>query len=426
MSEPQPFAGITVVEFGQFVAVPYTAQLLADGGAHVIKVEPLEGEPTRSNSRAIDGFSRMFLGRNRGKHSLPLNLRHPEAARVIEALVSRADVVLTNMRPGLAAELGLDYEALATRHPRLIVGNVTAFGEKGPDAGLAGMDLVVQARSGLMAMNGGMRDGRPVAEGSPISDYMAAALLAFGVSSALLRRERTGSGGKVDVALLMAALVMQNNLIARLDRFDAEPHAEYARWLAEARASGVPYAEQAARTLTPRLPGMTAVYYRTYSTEDSAIAVACASQRLRRQLLVAAGLEDPGLDGAVPENELQAHYDALCERMEAIFAAKTTAEWETILREHGIPASGVRFPFELIDDEQAEANEMVISRDHPSAGPFRVLGRALTLDGDGFVPAAMPLPFGSETAAILEAAGFTPEEIDALVESGAVGRRDGP
>ena len=114
----QPFAGLEVVEFGQFIAVPFCAQLLAEGGAHVIKVESLEGDPVRNLAPLAPGETRHFISRNRGKHTLPLDLRHPGARPVIDRLVARADVVLTNFRPGLAEEIGLDYASLAPRHPR--------------------------------------------------------------------------------------------------------------------------------------------------------------------------------------------------------------------------------------------------------------------------------------------------------------------
>src|SRR5256712_13131972 len=147
----RPFAGIEVVEFGQFIAVPFCAQLLAEGGARVIKIEALEGDPVRQLAPLAPGETRHFLSRNRGKRSLPLDWRHPRAKSVIERLLARADVVLTNFRPGLAEEFGLDFASLAPRFPRLVVGSVSAFGRRGPDALLAGMDLVVQARTGLMA-----------------------------------------------------------------------------------------------------------------------------------------------------------------------------------------------------------------------------------------------------------------------------------
>src|SRR5215510_928367 len=227
MDPSRPFAGIEVVEFGQFIAVPFCGQLLAEGGARVIKVESLEGDPVRHLAPVAPGESRHFVSRNRGKHSLPLDLKHPDARRILDALLARADVVLINMRPGLAAELGVEYEQLAPRHPRLIVGTVTAFGAHGPDAPLAGMDFVVQARSGLMVTGGKVKDGLPTSGDTPIADYMAAALLAFGVASALYRRERTGRGGRVDTSLLMAALALQNNLMIRVESVDGPRHDEF-------------------------------------------------------------------------------------------------------------------------------------------------------------------------------------------------------
>ena len=420
MSEEQPFAGITVLEFGQFVAVPYGAQLLADGGAHVIKIEPHEGEAARNTGYRWGDVTRHFLARNRGTHSLPLALRHEQAPAILDAILAKTDVVLTNLRPGLAAQFGLDYDSLAERYPRIIVGNVSAFGEEGPDAGLPGMDQVVQAFSGLMAMNGGMRGGRPIAEGSPISDFMCAALLAYGVASALYRRTRTGRGGRVDTSLLMSALILQNNLMIRVDDGDAANHANYLQWLAEARAGGVPYVEQAAHAPSSRPARLVSLYYRTFTTKDSALAIACPSAGLRRRLLSVLGFEDPSLDPNLPEEQRHAHDHELQEAFESLFASETTEHWEKLLRENGIPASRVRFPTELIDNEQAAANDLFVHSVNPEAGPFTVLGRALKLDEDGFAPAPFPAPFRSETRDILAWAGLSPDAIEDAITGGAV------
>src|SRR5256885_14116822 len=195
MDNARPFAGIEVVEFGQFIAVPFCAQVLSEGGANVIKVESVEGDPVRQLAPLTPGETRHFVSRNRGKRSLPLDVRHPSARRVVERLVARADVVLTNFRPGLAAELGLDWATLAPRYPRLVVGNVSAFGRRGPAARLAGMDLVVQARSGLMAASGRIQDGVPTGGENPAADYMCAMLLPICVASAQLRRGGPRAGG---------------------------------------------------------------------------------------------------------------------------------------------------------------------------------------------------------------------------------------
>jgi len=420
----RPFDGVTVLEFGHFIAVPWAGQVLADGGAHVVKVEPLEGEPSRHIAPLGDGESRHFLIRNRGKHALPLDLRHPDAREILDALLARADVVLANMRPGLAAELGLEYEQLAPRFPRIVVGTVTAFGAQGPDAALAGMDYVVQARSGLMVTGGRMKDGLPATGESPIADYMAAALLAFGVASALYRRERTGRGGRVDTSLLLAALALQNNLMVRVQALDGPRHEEFRAWLAGARSGGVPFAEQVERMPRNRVVAAQAIYVRTYATKDAALAIACGSPSLRRKFIAAVGHTDPGLDGTIAD--LDAHYAELKRAVEATMASRTTREWQELLEARGVPASGVALPVEILDDEQPAANGMFHRFEHPTVGPMTVLGPPLRVDDAGFVPGPPTPPFGSEARAILEWAGFAEPDVRRLLDGGAVraaGRR---
>ena len=415
----QPFAGVTVLELGQFVAVPWAGQGLADGGAHVIKVEPPEGEPSRHIAPLVPGESRHFVIRNRGKHALPLDLKHPDAREILDALLARADVVLINMRPGLAAELGVEHEQLAPRFPRLIVGSVTAFGPRGPDAALAGMDMVVQARSGLMVTGGKMNaDGLPTTGESPIADYMAAALLAFGVAAALFRRERTGRGGRVDTSLLQSALSLQNNLMVRVENVDGPRHADFRKWLGEARRAGVPFVEQAERMPRNRPVAMAAVYYRTYATKDAALAVACGSPSLRRKFITALGHEDPALAGGV--DDVDAHYAKLKRAVEATVASRTTEEWQALLARAGVPASRVALPLEILDDAQPAANGMFARQDHPTLGPLTVFGPPVRLDDSGFVAAPPTPPFGSESRAILEWAGFAHRDVDRLLSGGAV------
>jgi len=422
MSDEQPFAGVTVLELGHFVAVPWAGQVLADGGAHVIKIEPPEGEPSRHIAPLAPGESRHFVIRNRGKHSLPLDLKHRDAREILDALLARGDVVLINMRPGLAAELGVEYEQLAPRHPRLIVGSVTAFGPRGPDAALAGMDIVVQARSGLMVTGGKMKDELPTTGESPIADYMAAALLAFGVASALFRRERTGRGGRVDTSLLQSALALQNNLMIRVENVDGPRHADFREWLGEARRSGVPFVEQVERMPRNRPVAMAAIYYRTYATRDAALAVACGSPSLRRKFIAAVGHKDPALAGGVAD--VDAHYATLKRAVEGTIASRTTQEWAAILAAAGVPGSRVALPLEILDDAQPAANAMFARQDHPALGPLTVFGPPVRLDSDGFV-AGPPTPaFGSETRALLAWAGFAERDVDRLLAGGAVSRAD--
>ena len=415
MVSQQPFDGVRVVEFGQFVAVPFAAQLLAEGGAHVIKIEALGGDPTRRLRPLAPGETRTFLSRNRGKHSLPLALRDPGAKPVIDALLARADVALMNFRPGLAEKLDLDAVTLSERFPRLIVGTVTAFGKEGPDAGYAGMDIVVQARSGLMAANGRIVDNRP-APGDPVSaDYMCAMTLAFGVSAALLRRERTGRGGCVDTSLMQAAMTLANNQLVRSEEQDGARHRAVLEKLAEQRAAGVSYVDQLAGMPSVRALPLMKVYFRTYETADAVIAIACGSHSLRVKFIGVVGLADPGLD-AVDDSELGAHYDVLMAKIEAVLRSQPSAEWIDVLHEAGVPVSLVKFPLELFDDPQAEANGMFHTLEHPSVGEVKMLSPPVRLEEDGFTPGAPTAALGSETESILLELGFSQTQIDELVD----------
>jgi crotonobetainyl-CoA:carnitine CoA-transferase CaiB-like acyl-CoA transferase len=415
----KPFAGVKVIEFGQFIAVPYCAMLLAQGGADVIKVESLEGDPVRHLAPLAPGETRHYISRNRGKHALPLSLKHPSAAAIIDRLIRDADVVLTNLRPGLAADLGLDYETLSARYPRLVVGNVTAFGEQGPDAGLAGMDLVVQGRSGLMASNGKVRDGLPMAGEAPIIDYMCATQLAFGIASALLRREHTGRGGEVDVSLLMAGMALQNNLVLRVEAVDGPVHKEVLSELETARRNGASFVEQALIPPSARVNYMSSVYYRTYRTKDSVVAIASGSPALQRKFMLAIGVVDRAHSQPITERADQAaHYARLQVECEDALATRTTAEWKRIFNEHGVPAGDVKFPMELPEDEQALANGMFADVEHPTLGTIRVLAHPVSLDGGGFDSGLPTAEFGSESRAILAEHGFGPDEIDRFLAEG--------
>ena len=410
----RPFAGIDVVEFGQFIAVPFCAQLLAEGGARVTKIESLEGDPVRQLAPLPGGDTRHFLSRNRGKRSLPLDLRHPRAKTVIDALLARADVVLTNFRPGLAEEFGLDAASLAPRFPRLVVGSVSAFGRHGPDALLAGMDLVVQARTGLMASLGKVEEGVPASGEAPVADYICALSLAFGIAAALLRRERTGRGGEVSAALMMAALVAQNNSMVRVESVDGPDHATVRARVRELRAAGRSFEEQAAVVTSARTPAMLQVYYRTYATKDDVVGIACVSPGLQRTFMDVLGLKDDA-----PRNgdraELERYYADLGRRCEKVLASRTAAEWKPLFDARGVPGAAVRFSTELFDDEQARANGFFHDLPHPVLGSVRVLAPPVKLDGDGFQPGAPTPPFASQTRAILGELGFDTPTIDALI-----------
>lgn len=397
-----PFAGITVVEVGRFVSVPFCAQMLADGGARVIKVEPLEGDPYRSTHPVAPGESRQFLIKNRGKESLPLDFAAPDGRAVLERLIAGADVVLANLSPRAARRNGLDYESVRALRPDVVFGTVTGFGRRGPDADLAGMDVVAQARSGLLAALGAERDGVPHHSEVQAADYAASLLLFGGIASALYVRQATGGGQEVAVSLLGGALTLQNNMLFHLEQHDGWRQRFVERDLPALRRAGADGvevdAERARRRPDP--PSHTA-HYRVFAAADGHVAVGAGSPATRAALL-----RELGGGEATSLEELP---------LEALFAQRTVVQWRDALQAAGVPVADVRRVDEMPFDEHVLTEELVVRVEHPDLGPVRVLGAPIELSGTPFV-AGRPSPgFGAHTRSILAELGFDQAHIDDLV-----------
>lgn len=407
-----PFEGLTVVEFGQFVVVPFTAQLLADAGARVIKVEPLAGDNYRAWDDGIgETESRQYLIKNRGKESVAIDLGHERAPEVVRALVASADVVLVNLSPAAVRRRGLDYDTLRAINPRVVYGAATAYGQVGPEAPLPGMDVVVQARSGLLSSLGAQVDGVPLHSEVQVADYSAALLLFGGIASALYARERTGAGQRVDVSLLAGALTVQNNSLSHVHEHD-----DWRRHFVEERLpalrqdgasrSGI---ERERRELRSDPPLHTA-HYRVFRAADGFVAMGAGSAGARRRLA--------GLLGATVE--VADDQEALGRLLEAELPNRTAAEWERVLREADVPVARVRHVEELLFDPQAEAEGLVADFDHPEVGRYRGLGVPIRFSGTPMV-ARKPSPaFAAHTADVLAGCGLDRDLVAELCRSGAV------
>ena len=271
-----PFQDLRVIEFGRFIAAPYCGQLLADGGADVVKVEPLHGDDARRNgTRLSPTEARQYLNKNRGKRSIAVKLSDAGVRRALSVLLERADVVIANFRPGQAAELGLDYETLAKRNPRLVYAENTGFGKRGPSRDLPGMDTVLQAYTGFAPLSGGIP--QPLAD--PVIDYTAALLMAWGIAAALYDRERRGVGQRLDVSLLQAALVIQNNSINHIDAVDGWRE-EFAEYLKDAFREGRSFRDVMAHRETLK-PVIAPPYYGIFEVQDGLLALAANVQDQR-------------------------------------------------------------------------------------------------------------------------------------------------
>ena len=410
--------GIRVLEFSEIIAAPTTGMMLADMGADVIKVEPPWGESWRLNLQLVPLESRGFIAVNRGKRSLPLDLTKPEAREIAHLLVRDMDVVLVNYRPDVPARLGIDYETLAAINPRLVYGEATAFGKRGPHAERPGYDIIAQAVSGLMTNDQKFVDGVPsLYQATPFVDFFTGSSLASGVIAALFARERTGRGQKVETSLLVNALALQGLRSIWIEAVDAERQGDFVGDVQRMREERRPIGEAVDRynAFQGRKAGNQRYYYRTYATADGAIAVGCLSTALRKRLLDILGIDG---DGVLPNTGPS---DADEERMRqavAVIAEKTTAEWVAAFDVAKVPVGPLQFAEELWEDPQVVANDMAVEVEHSLIGKVRMASSFTRMsDTQADLRVASPA-LGEHTDTILSDLDYSESQIKALRRSG--------
>ncbi len=410
------FEGYRILELGQYVAVPYCAELFAHGGADVIKIEPISGDATRSNSEIVPGEGRQYIIKNRGKRGIPIDLGTSEGRAIARRLALSCDVVLSNMRPGLVERLALDYSSLASDNPRIIFGEISGFGAAGPLGGKPAMDVVVQAASGLMISGGAFRDGRPTGHEGFLTDYTAGVLLAFGVAGALLTRERTGRGQKVATSLFQAALTLQHgnaNVIQAVDSWKPE----FVDWLdAEHPPVEAAFDRRRESLASDRW------FWNTYETGDGVVAIA-ASRALQKTLADVLGITDPSLTDPhwVLPDDPRPHIRELTHKAREAALRWRSDELVTALEAVGIPCSRVAFPEQALLGEHARANGFVETFDHPRVGPITMPSAPLSFSESAYTAAQTSAAYGEHTAGVLAEVGFDTSEIEELVAGHIVG-----
>jgi crotonobetainyl-CoA:carnitine CoA-transferase CaiB-like acyl-CoA transferase len=386
--------GITVLDLTRVLSGPYCTMLLADMGARVIKIEqPGKGDDTRAwgppfvrpdahTSRAGDpasgpaaqGESAYFLSINRNKESVTLDFKHAEGRAILDRLIARADVLVENFRPGTLGKLGLDYESLAEKHPRLVYASVSGFGQTGPRSKEPGYDAVIQAEGGLMSITGAA-DGPPFRLGVAIADIVSGMFAAYGVVTALFARERTGRGQMVDVAMLDAC--------AALLTYQA------GNYFASGRVPS---------RLGNRHPSI--VPYETFAASDGDFVLAVGNDELWRRFCDVAGL-DLG-DRFATNRQRVADYDDLRPIVADRLRTRTRRHWIERLTAAGVPCGSVRNLEEVFDDPQLAARHMVTELEHATIGPTRVVGVPIKLsDTPGGLQTAPPV-LGQHTDAVLQ------------------------
>lgn len=413
--------GVRVLDLSEYIAGPIAGEMLADLGADVVKVEPPNGDFWRHTGPVAPGESRGFMGVNKGKRSISLDLKHPDARPVFERAVLSADVLLANYRPGVATRLRVDYETLSALNPRLIYCANTAFGSKGPYRDRAGFDLATQAMAGIMSFEGAGGPPRPVISTSP-TDLSAGMFMAYGVAAALYHRERTGRGQFIETSLFAAGLAIQYRPMFSIEKLDRAPREAVLAAIRRAREEGRRVEEllgdapqqDAARRNNP--------YYRVYETRDSYVALACLNNRLRRVAAAVLGVEDPRVSGAEFDPASVSDEDALVTAayIEAVFTHRTTAEWVAAFDEAGVPCGAVQMSAELFVDPQVAADNLLVEMDHAVLGKVIMANSPLRMSGGETGTRRASPALGQHTREVLGELGYSAGEVAALEQAGAV------
>jgi formyl-CoA transferase/CoA:oxalate CoA-transferase len=393
--------GVRVLDLSRMLAGPYGSMLLADLGAEVIKIEdPEGGDPMRVMGPPFLGPEResaYFLAINRNKKSVAIDLERPEGQAVFHDLCRMADVVWENFRPGVMARLGCAPETLRRLNPRLIVCSISAFGQEGPYREWPAFDLALQAMGGGMGLTG--EAGRPPARmGLPMGDLAGGMFGALAVASALFRRTQTGEGAHFDLSLLDAQVSLLT-YVAQYFWADGQVPGR----VGSGHASVVPY--------------------QAFPTKDGHVVVAVFAEKFWTGFCRAIERPDLAADPRFDSNPKRVERRGeLVPVLEAVFPARTTAEWLVRMQGQGVPAAPINTVDQVVTDPQVLLRQMVVDVEHPTLGRVHTLGTPIkAAGGPEFRPVAPP-GLGEHTDPILRGLlGYPTERIDALRRQGVIG-----
>jgi alpha-methylacyl-CoA racemase len=399
-----PLEGITVLDLTRLAPGPYCTMILADLGADVIKIEE-PGPPTGRRAQQAAGLSPVppprygvdrhspYWALNRNKKSLGLNLKHDDARQIFYQLAERTDVVVEEFRPGVAKRLGIDYDTLRQRNPRLIYCAVTGYGQSGPYKDLVGHDINYIAMAGCLGMIG-PQGGPPVIPHNLIADFAAGGMHgAVGVLAALMARERTGRGQFVDIAMTDGVYSL---LVSHLSTY-------FATGMVPRRGETL-------------LDGG-AHYYNVYETKDGKwMSLGSIEPWFYANLCKVLGREDflpyEFAEGAKREEIKQAFRDT--------FKTKTRDEWFDLLTQHDICVGKVYDLDETATDPHLQARDMIVEVEHPEVGPVKQVGISVKLSDTPGQIRFLAAPLGTHTAEILTDLGYAPQKIAQLRAEGAI------
>jgi formyl-CoA transferase/CoA:oxalate CoA-transferase len=400
LTEQAVLKGIRILDFSRAMAGPYGTMVMADFGADVIRVEGLDaGEGVISDRGSgvtlINGESPMFMTYNRNKRSLCIDLRNPESQAIVDRLIGRADILIQNFRPAVADQMGIGWERSSKLNPRLIYVSINGFGSKGPWKDRPGIDVVLQALSGVMSVTG-ESDGEPVLSGVPVADFSTAMISVQGMLLALINRSITGRGQHVEVPMLAVCLMSLAHQLGPYFATGINPtrrgsqHSQY-------------------------------VPFQAFKTKDGYGIGGVVREKHWHPFCQIVGINELADDPRYARNlDRVARRDELIGLVAPHFLERTTAEWESAFGAASIAFGAVNSFSDSLESEQARANDMITSIKHPVAGDFRMVAPVLRLSES---PAAVTRPsplLGEHSRDVLADFGFEPTEIDELMANGIV------
>ena len=391
----RPLDGIRILDLTRVLSGPFCTMTLADLGAEVIKIEPPQGDDTRTwGPPFAQGESTYFLSANRNKRSVVLDLKTALGQQALWDLIGTVDIVAENFRPGTLAKLGFGWEALHTRAPRVILVSISGYGQSGPLAGRPGYDLIAQGEGGLMGVTG-EPDRPPAKAGFSIADIGAGMWATIGVLAALRTRDQSGQGDHIDVSLLETVISWQT--------YQAEAYlvaGEVARPLGSAHPTIAPY--------------------QTFAASDGYFNLAVGNDSLWNKLCDLLDAVTPN-DTTGPRWYRAAEYahnpdrvrvrTELAHALDAIFRTRTRAEWLRDLAEAGIPAGSVNSIAESFEHPQVSARHLVQEVAHPTIGPMPTVRTPITFTTAELRPPTAPPLLGADTAPVLRELGYSEEHV---------------
>jgi crotonobetainyl-CoA:carnitine CoA-transferase CaiB-like acyl-CoA transferase len=397
-----PLQGLRVIDLTRVLAGPFATQSLGDLGAEVLKIEPPGGgDETRRFPPFIAGESHYFLGINRNKKSLVIDLRQPAGADILRRLAATADILVENYRPGVMHRLGLGYDSLAAVNPRLIYCAVSGFGLSGPLSDKPSFDIVTQALTGALSING-ERGEPPVKLAIPLGDMVGGIFGPMAILAALHERAQTGRGRLIDISLYDGLIGMLGYFVqlAFVTGGDPQP-------MGSSHPNIVPYG--------------------SFPAKDGYIIIAVLSESFWGKLCDALERPDLAADPRFATPTLRRDRREEVDRLiSEVTRTRTVAEWEERLARFDVPHAPVLGVTAALNHPHARAREMVVTAPHATAGDIRLAGRPIKFPGAPQRPSTAPPTLGQHTAAVLrDDLGYSEEDIAALREQGVIDRVTG-